>query len=151
MCKCVWACLRLALRTNGYPNQLSWWWDERMWRLLPGNCFQSATVLVYLKVKNFQCSANAHLPYHKSRLWDTCRSRTPRERSPEKEHQCFELKPSYQIMSYIVYIVSFSESRLHYSPLSFSYRSQRCIQTQTHFATVISPASNLTDILPISC
>lgn len=49
MCKCVWACLRLALRTSGYPNQLSWWWDERMWRLLPGNCFQSATVLLYLK------------------------------------------------------------------------------------------------------
>lgn len=56
MCKCVWACLRLALRTSGYPNQLSWWWDERMWRLLPGNCFQSATVLLYLKQRNFHCS-----------------------------------------------------------------------------------------------
>lgn len=42
------------MRSSEYPNQLSWWWDERMLRLLPGNCFQSASVLLYVKL-NFHC------------------------------------------------------------------------------------------------
>lgn len=89
MCKCVWACLRLALRTSGYPNQLSWWWDERMWRLLPGNCFQSATVLLYLKQRNFHCSVcecvwdGIYAVYQRLRFWVTFRSRTPSDGNPK--------------------------------------------------------------------
>lgn len=62
-----------------------------MWRLLPGNCFQSATVLLYLKKLSLSCCTHHTTTtiHHTLGSWDTC--------MPQKE-QPFELKPAHQII-----------------------------------------------------